>query len=106
MNASEKRIAAARRSPNAVLLTYTDAFALAGAVECQVERLRRELEAARVRVVALQASLGASTAAKLGRSPNRMPKVACSRCGGPCTARAGGTRMCRACYRLNVKGAG
>jgi hypothetical protein len=106
MDARQKRIAAARRNPNAVLLTYADAFSLAGAVECQVERLRRELEAARVRVVALQAALGASAAPKLGRSPNRMPKAACSGCGGPCTARAGKPRTCRACYRLKVKGAG
>jgi len=114
MDPQSKRIAAARRCPNGVLLTYKDALVLAhdGTEDSPALTAAREaLEKAEAKIANLTATLGsvrsrlAFAERQLGpnavKSPNGVRKVACA-CGKPCTHRPGKEPICRDCYRAEV----
>jgi hypothetical protein len=117
MDPRAKRIAAAQRNPNCVLLTWKDAMVAAheGLDDSPALVVTREaLEKAEAKIATLTATLGsvrsrlAFAERQLGpnavKSPNGVRKAACSGCGKPCTYRPDKEPICRSCYRAEVQG--
>lgn len=116
MDPAQRRIAAARRNPDCVLLTYRDALAIVldGESSEALQTARQALAQATAKIAAMRTELY-SVRAKLAaaerrlppqepRQSNRMPMRPCARCGTYCTSRRRSGQVCRACYLAEVRG--
>lgn len=116
MDPAQRRIAAARRNPDCVLLTYRDALTIVPGGESSesLQTARQALAQATAKIATLQTALN-SVRARLAaaerklppqepRQGNRMPMRPCARCGEYCTSKRRTGQVCRKCYLAEVRG--
>lgn len=117
MDPREKRIAAAKRNPDCVLLTWRDALAASqegfgpapalqaarealAKAEAKIASLTTTLNSVRSRLAAAEKRLPPQEP----RQSNRMPMRPCAKCGEYCTSKRRDGQVCRKCYLAEVRG--